>query len=324
MEWFYINQKIITKYRDLNELAFNKYKEVFSNINCNAFDIITIIAPLISYNLQILKFCKTKSSKGFSKYTLLFLYIAHILRIFFWLGTHFRKPLLLQSIIIVIFQIILIHLCIKYQEDISDNSQICISERKGTNEKELDLENKSNINLIKNYIYEYLTKTFKFSYFKSFFSPKFFWKWIDEKEYYQFMLLIVLLIYLPFFFLKKYILFFHIIGLLSAFFEAVICIPQIILNFRIKVTKNLSFLMILSWLCGELFRMFYNIKYGSPLELIVGTIIKVILDLILLLQLICFRNNNFQEKNKINDNKKQIEEINKLMKSIDELNVPSK
>ena len=65
--------------------------------------------------------------------------------------------------------------------------------------------------------------------------------------------------------------------------------------------------------------MFYNIKFNAPLQLIIGISVQVVLDFVVLLQLIFYRNNDFQKSTK-NTNKKQIEEINQLMKSIDELN----
>ena len=46
----------------------------------------------------------------------------------------------------------------------------------------------------------------------------------------------------------------------------------------------------------------------------------VLLDSIVIIQLVLYRNNDFKEMEK-HQNKKQIEEINQLMKSIDELNV---
>ena len=77
--------------------------------------------------------------------------------------------------------------------------------------------------------------------------------------------------------------------------------------------------MVFLWFLGDSFRLFYNIKFNAPLQLIIGISVQVVLDFVVLLQLIFYRNNDFQKSTK-NTNKKQIEEINQLMKSIDELN----
>ena len=112
----------------------------------------------------------------------------------------------------------------------------------------------------------------------------------------------------------------QIIGSLSASFEALTCFPQVVENCRTKVTKNISFIMVVCWLFGDSFRFGYNLYYKSPVQLTVGMGIMVLFDSILVMQLIMYRNNDFKELEK-HQNKKQIEEINQLMKSIDELNV---
>ena len=123
-------------------------------------DLLMIFCPLIVYLFQIRKFYKTKSSKGFSKYMCLLLFLGNILRVFFWYGIRFKKALLYQSLGVVIFQIIFIHLCIKFQEE-SYNSTTYLPEIKNINDSQTKLETKSNINIIKNFIGEYCSKPFK-------------------------------------------------------------------------------------------------------------------------------------------------------------------
>jgi uncharacterized protein with PQ loop repeat len=279
-------------------------------------DIAMISAPLITYFFQISKFCKTKSSKGFSKFICLLLFLGNIFRIFFWYGTRFKNVLLYQSIGIVLFQIILIHLCVKYQED-SNSQKIYLPEIKNTNDKS-NIESKNNINIIKNFIFAYFQKTYKSNYLK-FLNPKLFWNWTEEIEFYKFIFFFTVILGTLSYFLKKVKLFFQIIGVLAATFESSICIPQVVSNCRTKVTKNISFMMIFGWFLGDSFRLFYNIKFNAPLQLIIGITIQVVFDFVVLLQLIFYRNNDFAKTTK-NTNKKQIEEINQLMKSIDELN----
>ena len=93
-----------------------KNKSFFGKLTDFIMDIAMIAAPLLTYLFQINKFHKTQSSKGFSKFICLLLFLGNIFRIFFWFGTYFKRTLLYQSIGIVIFQIILIHLCVKYQD----------------------------------------------------------------------------------------------------------------------------------------------------------------------------------------------------------------
>ena len=76
--------------------------------------------------------------------------------------------------------------------------------------------------------------------------------------------------------------------------------------------------MVLCWFTGDVFRLFYNIIYDSSLKIIFGIFIQIILDFILLIQLVRYSNKIINESD---SNKKQVEEINQLMKSIDEINV---
>ena len=294
------------------------FKLKFYKLFNRFIDLAMITAPSLAYLFQIIKFNKTKSSQGFSKFICLLIYLGNLLRVFFWFGKRFKKALLYQSIGAIIFQIILVHYFMKYQ-----NKKLYLQDIKvpSTN-KQLRLENKNNINLIKNYIAAYFSKTFKPKMFNlsKIFSIKNFWNWQEEIEYYKFMTLFLILLSICFTIFKKNNLFLQIIGSLSASFEALTCFPQVVENFRTKVTKNVSFMMVAFWLFGDGFRFAYNLYYKSPVQLIVGMGIMVLFDTILIVQLILYRNNDFKEMEK-HQNKKQIEEINQLMKSIDELNV---
>ena len=135
------------------------------------------------------------------------------------------------------------------------------------------------------------------------------------------LICIVLSILFPIF--KNSNLFLQIIGGLSAFFEALTCLPQIVKNCQTKVTKNISFLMVFFWFLGDSFRFGYNLYYKTPLQLRIGMGIMVFFDIILAGQLIMYRNNDFKRIEKT-QNKKQIDEINQLMKSIDDLTVQNK
>ena len=300
------------------EATETNFKFKFYKLFNYFIDFAMIIAPSLTYVFQIIKFNKTKSSQGFSKFICLLIFLGNLLRVFFWFGKKFKKTLLYQSILTIILQIILVHYFMKYQ-----NKKLYLQDIKvpSTN-KQLKIEKKNNINLIKNYIAAYFSKTFKPKMFNlsKIFSIKIFWNWQEEIEYYKFMVLMLIILSILFSIFRKNNLFLQIIGSLSASFEALTCFPQVVENCRTKVTKNISFIMVVCWFFGDSFRFGYNLYYKSPVQLTVGMGIMVLFDSILVMQLIMYRNNDFKELEK-HQNKKQIEEINQLMKSIDELNV---
>lgn len=296
----YLINDVSFPYRILSIKSSDKKKSFLGSLAALGMDIAMVVAPLLTYCFQINKFNKTKSSKGFSKLICFLLFLGNIFRIFFWMGTHFKKTLLYQSIGIVIFQIILIHLCIKYQDN-PDNKNF-ISETKNNNENN---QNQNNNNIQRPLIY-YLT------HWKDTFSLKKIWKWKVEIEYYKFMFFIIIMLIILCEIFQKNKIFFHLIGIMSAIFESLTCMPQVIENCKTKNTQNVSFSMIFCWFLGDSFRLYYNIKFKAPIQMIAAISFQVTLDLIVCLQIAIYRRKN---------NRK---EINKIMNKIDEMNVSVK
>ena len=319
-------EKILQKLKNLKEGQFGEYSfKKYENFNYNSyyFDLLVIFSPLIPYILQIRRFYKTKSSLGFSKFMCLLLFLVNILKIFYWWEVRYKKILLYKSIEIVLIQAILIHLCFLFRQKSPNDARNQLSDIKNINESELTIEKRSKINYIKNYISNYCIKLFKSKYLKCIFDTKLFnfklfWNWPEERKYYKFMLVIITMFSALFSVFKKNSFFWNIIESLFIFFETITCFPQIVSNYRNKITNNISFLMVLCWFTGDVFRLFYNIIYDSSLKIIFGIFIQIILDFILLIQLVRYSNKIINESD---SNKKQVEEINQLMKSIDEINV---
>ena len=303
------NNSLNFLHRTLSVPSTNK-KNSFLNYFVNfGVDLAMIISPLITYCFQIYKFNKTKSSKGFSKFLCFLLFMGNILRIFFWFGTHFKITLLYQSIGVVIFQIILIHLCVKYQDDPTESSLLPTMKTINVNQQE------NNITSEKTLLYYLL-------HWKNTFNLKEIWKWRAEIEYYKFMSFIVFIIFSLCLILINNKIFIHSLGILSAIFESLCCVPQVIENYKTKNSKNVSFSMVFCWFLGDSFRLYYNIKYKSPLQMITAISIQVTMDLTVCIQLCIYSDKKSKDRFKFNlRKKKHIKEINKIIKKIDELNI---
>eukprot|EP01095_Lingulamoeba_sp_RSL-Kostka_P003660 TRINITY_DN14635_c0_g1_i1.p1 TRINITY_DN14635_c0_g1~~TRINITY_DN14635_c0_g1_i1.p1 ORF type:complete len:234 (+),score=38.88 TRINITY_DN14635_c0_g1_i1:62-763(+) len=74
-----------------------------------------IIGPVIGYVFQYFDIKREKSAKGFSSKVCLVLLIANILRLFFWYGLPFDNALALQSVLMIIVQIILLRVWHEYE-----------------------------------------------------------------------------------------------------------------------------------------------------------------------------------------------------------------
>lgn len=289
--------------RNLSSVTETKKKSFFNKLTEFGMDIAMIAAPLLTYLFQINKFLQTKSSKGFSKFICLLLFLGNIFRIYFWFGTHFKKTLLYQSTGIVIFQVILIHLSVKYQ----DTSMI--SNINNTNQQD-------NILTLEKPLIYYLIN------WKKTLNPKYIWKWTKEVEYYKFMFLIIFCLSILEIFLGNIKFYYHLLGIFSAFFESMTCVPQAYSNCQTKNTKNISFQMIFFWFLGDSFRLYYNIRFKAPIQMITAIAIQVTLDIIVCIQIIIYNRRSMGDSNIVKVvNKNKVKAINNLMKKIDELNI---
>ena len=234
-------------------------------------DIFMVTGPSLGYFLQSLKFKKTKSSKGFSKSICLIIYLAQILRVFFWIGKPFKITLLYQSILIIIFQVYLIFLWIIYH-----NSE----PNKGR--KQLNDINYRNNKDIMEYIIDW-SETI---------SPNKIWNWSNVIEYYKFMFLIILILLLICGVVGIHnVILVNIIGTISVITEASTLIPQIIVSCKTKNASNLSMSMVALWFFGDTCKLIYNIIYKTPIQMIASGGFQIFLDFFSLMQIICYSDN---------------------------------
>ncbi len=300
--YFNENNSISILFRTLSVPSNQKMSSSNKFINFG-MDFAMVLGPLIAYTFQIYKFNKTKSSKGFSKFICFLIFMGNIFRIFFWVGKHFKITLLYQSLGVVIFQVFLIHLSVKYQDNLAQKSLLP------------NINDKQKIYSEKSLIYYLL-------HWKNTFKLKQIWRWGIEIEYYKFMIIIIIILFILCQIFRNNNIFFNLIGVMSALFESMSCAPQAIENCKTKNSKNISFFMIFFWFLGDSFRLYYNIKFKAPIQILCANTIQVILDITVCVQIGLYNDGKSREGiSKSFNKKKHIEEINKLMRSIDELNL---
>ena len=94
----------------------NSLLKVFNGVKYITLDIVMTFGPAVNYIFQAMKFCKTKSSIGFSNYLCLVTMMAHTTKIFFWFGKRYVSTLLVQSILVILIQLYIIYLSVKYKK----------------------------------------------------------------------------------------------------------------------------------------------------------------------------------------------------------------
>ncbi|KAH9975867.1 hypothetical protein BGW80DRAFT_1168805 [Lactifluus volemus] len=77
------------------------------------------IGPPLVYLDQTVSMIKKKDATGFSRDICAVLLLANIARCFFWLGEHFEFALLVQSLLMILCQVILLYICVLYRPRIT-------------------------------------------------------------------------------------------------------------------------------------------------------------------------------------------------------------
>ena len=251
-------------------------------------DFFLIIVPVINYLFQVFKFNKTKSSKGFSKYLCLVTILLHTFKIFFWFIEKFKNTLVIQSVVVIIMQLYLIYLCVKYKDG-PKNYQPIPSENINNTNNVINME--PEIGRISNIL-----------------DLKLFWNWDNFLEYYIFYVFFVILLSIFHLCFYNYNLYSFTLGLINLFLEMLGSVPQIIEMYKTKNQRNISKIMVLLWMLGNLFKVFYNVYYKSPIQLIIGAYIQIFFNIILILQIIYyyFMNNSEKEGILINNSNKLV------------------
>lgn len=308
----------------------------FDNLNIGLLflqilsDSFIIFGPSINYFFQIMKFCKTKSSKGFSKLLCFLSLFSHSFRVVFWFGKPYKLTLLFQSFLVIIVLLILVHLCVKYGDKkgsitsyesnvvntnselddsvntdrdssitatnivavtTSDKNIIKNNTNNSSDEKQISFQTKI-LNLMKK-ISDFNLILFDFS---KTFKLSLIWRWDKQIEYYKFYFVVMLSIGMLFKTIGyRFQNFIDLLGLISIILENLASIPQIIELYKYKNTKNISNIMIFMWFGGNLYKAMYNIFYKQPVLLILGSFFCTTLNGVLAIQVIVYRR---MEKNK--------------------------
>ncbi|XP_018895673.1 solute carrier family 66 member 2 isoform X2 [Bemisia tabaci] len=214
---------------------------------------IMIFGGIVPYIPQYQEIYQKEDAEGFSLYVCLALLIANTLRILFWFGKRYELPLLLQSIVMNIMMLLMIHLCVKVR----------------------------NKNQLKPPIVE---RTF------TDFDLKYFWQWTDFQSYVDFLLVMNISFSLITFICIHSTVFVEVLGFLAVFTEACLGVPQLVKNLRQRSTEGMSVYMVLMWTAGDAFKTVYFIVREAPLQFWLCGALQVIIDLTILGQVYWYRN----------------------------------
>lgn len=211
-----------------------------------------IVGCVLPYVPQYLTIYKTRNCSGFSTFVCLTLLISNILRIAFWFGHPFELPLVIQSTIQIVAQILLLELCVRVK--------------------------RQNAN----------TTRFKKKTFLSF-NPKHFWRWTDLASYIEFLMLFIAILAVTVYLLKDNEPFVEALGYCALVSESMLGLPQVIKNFKNKSVEGMSLSMVLLWLGGDGFKTGYFIAKEAPYQFWLCGILQITIDIVILFQVCLYR-----------------------------------
>lgn len=237
----------------------------YSNILNLAVDTIMVLGPVVGFLIQASKIKETGTSEGFSRIIMLILLIANILRIFFWIGKRFAYVLLLQSLVMIVAQLYLLYISIRYSDDYK--ASIKSSKQRQEISEELSILHRFAPPNILN-----LSE---------------FWQWIHLSDYIYFLIIFILFISS----LSNIIGFENetyteVLGYLAAGVEATLGLPQVYSNLKEGSTGSLSVAMIIIWLFGDSAKTIYFYSKNSPSQLIYCGLFQLFIDVVIILQIV--------------------------------------
>ena len=240
---------------------------IIKTISIYIVNIGIIIAPILCYTAQSIKFKTNKTSYGFENTLCMNILISKTLIIFFWFEEKFTIYLFIEAIEEIIMQFVLLTFFIIYR-DKRDFPSLEISEDD--------------------------TQNYWIYFKKEYLAVNKFWKWNNIIPY-----IIVYLIYVSIIFITTYIiglnskLYFLILSIIYLSAEILLYIPQIITNYKLKNADALSIIMVCCWLIGNIILNIYYFIKKTPLQFIISGFCLFSIYVTLLIQIIYYHKGSF-------------------------------
>ncbi|KAI8096241.1 uncharacterized protein BX664DRAFT_290996 [Halteromyces radiatus] len=222
-----------------------------------------IFGPVIGYIDQYRLINQTKTSTGFHPKTCAILLFANILRIFFWFGKRFDTTLLIQSIVMIVSQLILLELVIRYRPTPTLMSD--------------DDDDDESLSIEADHPWQ-----------RAWQQRHSFWNWPTFLDYLNFLLAFTTCISLLYVFFRHVPSLIELLGLISLGIESTLPLPQCISNYKNRSTAGFSLLVLMSWFFGDSFKVFYYISNQAPYQFILCGGIQLTIDFLIVLECIIF------------------------------------
>ncbi|AFR94818.2 hypothetical protein C343_02904 [Cryptococcus neoformans C23] len=249
------------------------------------------VGPPLIYVDQAISIIKKKDSSGFSQDVCGVIIIANIIRIFFWLGEHFEIPLLLQSILLIVSQLLLLAICLHYSRASPEQSYFSLPRQPTeppsanpahTEDYEYSGPSSSqppNVPVrrgLKSVMQEGFKSTIQG--LKEGRRPFDFWQWAGYGSYLEFLAGLIVVLGIAQVGLGRWPWYIDALGFIALTIESTLPIPQFIANYRNKSCYGFRASTLAGWFFGDAFKTVYFFMRGSPIQFKVTAIMLVCWD----------------------------------------------
>ncbi|CDW77367.1 UNKNOWN [Stylonychia lemnae] len=251
-----------------------------------------IIGPCFGYIIQCFKMKKEQSSEGFSPLVCLILLTANILRIFWWQEQH-HQWIQAHGQIFHSASVVLLYLSVTIRMQ-NRATQVEIADT-DSNQNEQDTPNRAErkmsreSNLLNTTADSVTTAS---TVQQETVDIETFWNWNSFNMYLMHIGALIAITFGMTVIFQKSENYSFIIEQLSVGIEALLGVPQFLLNYKKKNTEGLSVVLIFIWLAGDMYKFTYYIGNHSPISLVGCAFFQICTDICILSQFWFYRHNN--------------------------------
>ena len=116
-----------------------------------------------------------------------------------------------------------------------------------------------------------------------------FWYWRNYSSYLLAFFVMTAVLWILTYMMSESKAFMVLLGVMSSFIEALLGLPQLLLNFQKKSTHGLAFLLIAMWTWGDFYKFIYYIGIDGPVQLICCSIFQLSVDVGIMSQFWIYR-----------------------------------
>ena len=222
------------------------------------------IGPNLPFLPQLLMMMRTGRTEGFSTLVCFILLVSGIIRLFWWSLVHFETPLLWQSVLSLLFQLLLLQMCLAIRRRATKRDDAIVDTG------ELDMLPTGGRRLWDCRLRDW-------------------WRWTAMVDYIAVLAAFSVLLHVLCLTIGHLGWFREVLGYSSLLIEAMIGVPQLVSNQRRRSVQGLSKMMIAGWIIGDTYKVAYFVLRSAPTQFVLCGAVQIAVDTLIVLQMWFFR-----------------------------------